>query len=108
MKFIFLFIILFNFSFSNDEVIKGKTYYIYLLKDKLGYNGAVFSKQHTKKEWEKLFSNQSKELKKELVQKNPQLKSFVYSDKFSKVSPYLKSFCIYYAKDSKQTASCTE
>lgn len=89
-----------------DDTIKGQTYYQYLLKDKLGYNGAVFSKKYTKKEWEQLFSNDAKALKTFLHQENPTLQNFTNSDKFKKITPFLKAFVTTYAKDIKNSPSC--
>lgn len=93
-------------SLYADDVVKGQTYYLYTLKDSLGYNGAVFSKQHTKKEWQKLFQNEAKGLKEKLIRQNPELKSFVNSEKFKKIIPFLKEFTIHYAKDVKNSPTC--
>lgn len=93
-------------SLYADDIMKGQTYYLYLLKDKLGYNGAVFAKKHTKKQWEELFSNNAQSLQKLLNDENAQLQSFTSSPKFQKVAPFLKEFVIHYAKDVKSSPSC--
>ena len=93
-------------SLYADDIMKGQTYYLYLLKDKLGYNGAVFAKKHTKAQWEALFSNNAQSLQKFLNEENEHLKPFTSSQKFQKVAPYLKEFVIHYAKDVKSSPSC--
>jgi predicted methyltransferase len=82
------------------DLYKGQTYYKYIIGPKLGYNGIVFTKQHTQKEWEKLFSNEAKALyehynlsKKEVTQE---------------MLPHLRYFAIFYAKDSKAVPYCGE
>jgi hypothetical protein len=89
-----------------DDIIKGQTYYLYTLKDKLGYNGAVFSKKYTKAQWKELFSNEAQELKILLSKENKELKPFLYSEKFNKISPFLQTFVQHYAKDAEHSASC--
>lgn len=91
--------------YANDAV-KGQTYYLYILKDKLGYNGAVFAKQHTKAQWQSLFQNKAQGLKTVLIQENKQLESFLNSAKFEKISPYLQAFVQHYAKDVHRSPSC--
>ena len=80
MKKILLILILSSYLFSQGEVHKGQTYYYYLLKESLGYDGAIFAKKHTDKEWEKLFSNQAEDFKKDLLIQNDNLKQFVNSE----------------------------
>ncbi len=101
-----LILFLLTLSIYADDVVKGQTYYLYLLKEPLGYNGAVFAKQHTQKEWKKLFENDAKAFKVMLVNENPTLKTFVKSEKFKKILPYLKEFTIQYAKDVKNSPTC--
>lgn len=93
-------------SLYADDVVKGQTYYLYTLKDALGYNGAVFSKQHTQKEWKKLFQNDAKGLKAKLINEKPELSNFVNSEKFKKIAPFLKAFTLHYAKDVKNSPTC--
>ncbi len=95
-----------SISVYANNVVKGQTYYLYLLKDPLGYNGAVFAKQHTQKEWKNLFKHDAKALKEKLVNENSALKTFVKSEKFKKITPFLKEFVIQYAKDVKNSPSC--
>ena len=63
MKNIYFILLLSSLLFAQGEVHKGQTYYYYLLKDSLGYDGATFAKQHTDKQWAILFDNDAKNLK---------------------------------------------
>lgn len=102
-----LFISLFLFlSIHADDAIKGQTYYLYTLKDQLGYNGDVFAKKYTKAQWKELFANDAKTLKTILLAENEELKTFLYSKKFKKISPFIQAFVQHYAKDAESSASC--
>lgn len=93
---------------SSNEVKRGQTYYQYILKPMLGYNGAVFAKKHTKKEWANLFSNEALEFQKEFQGVSKELDSFMQQKKFQDIRDDLKAFVIYYAKDASVTPSCQE
>lgn len=103
---IFTLCILFTSLLFANSIIKGQTYYQYLLKDQLGYNGAVFAKKHTQKEWLQLFENDGHAFKQFLVQQNSELTSFTKSEKFKKITPFIKDFVLHYAKDVKVSPSC--
>lgn len=105
MKILTLFLLLTAFIYA-DNSIKGQTYYQYILKDSLGYNGAVFAKKHTKKVWIALFENDAKALKTMLINQNKELQTLTKSAKFKKISPFLKAFVLNYAKDVKVSPSC--
>lgn len=105
MKILTLFILLTAFVYADNRV-KGQTYYQYILKDSLGYNGAVFAKKYTKKQWQDLFDNDAKALKHMLITQNQELEAFTKSAKFTKISPFLKAFVLSYAKDVKTSPSC--
>lgn len=89
-----------------NSVNKGLTYYKYILKPLLGYDGLTFTKQYTQKEWESLFDNQAQGFIDEFAQHSTQTEVFLRSDKFKKISNDLKSFAQYYAKDAKASPSC--
>lgn len=108
MKKLFLLLLFSLFVYANGEVHKGQTFYYYLLKESLGYDGSVFAKTHTDKEWIKLFKNDAIELKKELLSQNNDLQPFIKSDKFKKILPHLKAFVIQYASNKKNTPQCIE
>ena len=97
-----------SFLLAQGEVHKGQTYYYYLIRDSLGYNGAVFAKQHTDKQWAKLFDNNAKNLKEKLISQNKELESFTSSSKFNEISPHLKAFVMQYASNKKNTPECAE
>ena len=105
MKFLIIITILMTSIYANNAN-KGQTYYLYLLKDKLGYNGAVFAKKHNTKEWNELFDDDAKALKTMLVKQNSELETLTKSAKFKKITPFIKEFVIHYAKDVKNSPSC--
>jgi len=85
---------------------KGLTYYKYIFKKELGYDGSVFTAKYTEKEWAKLFENKAQGFKKVFMGKSPKLDTFLQSSKFEKIAPDLKAFAIYYAKDSGYSPHC--
>ena len=95
-----------TFNIYANDVIKGQTYYQYLLKEPLGYNGAVFAKKYTQAQWETLFINNAYALKELLHKENPALHTFTQSPKFKKITPFLKAFVTTYAKDIQSIPSC--
>jgi len=105
LSFVIIFV---SFLFANGEVHKGQTYYYYLLKDHLGYDGSVFAKKHTDKQWLKLFDNNAQGLKKYLLSQNESLHAFLQSKKFNKISPHLKAFVIQFASNKKNIPQCRE
>ena len=108
MKKIFLLIITVCFLNANAEVHKGQTYYYYLLKDSLGYNGLIFAKQYSDKQWIQLFEHDAKELKNTLQKENKNLKTFLNSKKFDEIRPHLKAFVIKFASNKKNAPQCIE
>ena len=105
MKFLIILTLLLSSIYANNAN-KGQTYYLYLLKDKLGYNGAVFAKKHNTKEWNELFNNDAKTLKTMLIKENDELETLTNSKKFEKITPFIKAFVMHYAKDVKNSPSC--
>ena len=87
---------------------KGLTYYKYILKPMLGYNGAVFSKKYTTKEWEVLFANEAKEFKVIFSKESNETKDFLNSKKFKKIKIDLEAFVKEYSKDSHNVAQCED
>ena len=108
MKKLYFILILSSFLYAQGEVHKGQTYYYYLLKEHLGYDGATFAKRHTDKEWALLFKNDAQGLKKELLSQNNTLEPFISSKKFYEISPHLKAFVMQYASNKKNTPQCIE
>lgn len=90
---------------ANDSA-KGQTYYRYILKPILGYNGAVFSKKYTKEQWEQIFKNNGSEFKNIFSKNNKEFEEFSKTNKFLKILPSLESFAIEYSKDSGTIAIC--
>lgn len=105
MKKFILFITVMSFVCADDST-KGQTYYQYIFKDALGYNGAVFAKKYTKAQWNTLFDNDANQLKEILIKENSTLKTFTKSKKFKKISPFLRAFVLNYAKDVNVSPSC--
>lgn len=101
-----LLLLLFISSILANDAIKGQTYYLYLLKDHLGYNGSVFAKKYTQEEWQIMFQDNANSLKQFLIKENPELKQFTTSKKFEKITPFLKVFVHTYAKDVKSSPQC--
>lgn len=106
--YILFFVMVVSLFASSNEVKRGQTYYQYILKPMLGYNGAVFAKKHTKKEWQKLFLNEAAGFKKEFQGVSDRLDAFMNQKKFYDIRNDLKAFVIYYAKDASVTPSCQE
>lgn len=108
MKKLLLIILFSSFLFSSGVIHKGQTYYYYLLKKPLGYDGATFAKKYTDEQWKKLFNDNAKGLKEFLLSQNPDLGKFLQSEKFNKVSPHLEAFVLQYASNRKNTPQCIE
>lgn len=108
-KILFLLIFIYGSLFAeyaNGSFDKGLTYYKYLLKNELNYDGSVFTAKHTAKEWEKLFENNADGFKKEFSGISTKLDSLLKSEKFEKLAPHIKAFVIHYAKDSGYSPHC--
>lgn len=90
------------------DVSKGQTYYKYILKPIVNIKGDKFTKQYTKKEWKEFFSNDADKFKKLLLEKNQKANKLIESNKFNKIKPHIKDFFIFYSKDSKNIATCSE
>lgn len=104
MKFTLVVLILTNFIFANileiGDINKGQTYYKYLISSHLNYNGTIFTKKFTKKEWVVLFSNNGKKFFQKFNIKSNSLDKDILL--------HLEAFAIYYAKDSDAQASCSK
>jgi len=88
------------------DIDKGHTYFKYIINPIINIQGDKFTIKHTKKEWEKLFSNDAKEFKLKYESLNDKFRSFLNTPKFQKIAPDLKAFLIYYAKDSDIKPQC--
>ena len=93
-------------QYNDGSADKGLTYYKFIFKDELKYNGSVFTGKHTEKEWAKLFENNAKEFKKEFAGITTKLDKFINSKKFEKIAPHIKAFAIHYASDSGYSPHC--
>ena len=89
---------LIGFALADGDVYKGQTYYRYYLYDILGYDGAVFAKKYTAKEWREIFKNRER-LTKELSCGECEFLN-------DEVKKDLEAFAIYYAKDSDAIPTC--
>ncbi len=85
---------------------KGLTYYKFLFKKELNYNGSVFTAKFKAQSWEKLFDNDAKEFKKEFSGITKKLDKLLNSKKFEKIAPHIKAFAIHYASDSGYSPHC--
>lgn len=94
------------FAFNQGDVDKGHTYYKFVINPFTGIRGDVFTKEHTKKEWEALFFNNAQGFKNKYSSINNEFKEFLSSAKFEKIAPHLEAFAIYYAKDSEVKPQC--
>ncbi len=106
-----LFLVCFMHSMANESAgvpTKGMIYYKYLIKEKVGIRGDLFSKQYTTKEWITLFDNNATLFKKQFSGIDPQLDTLLNSAKFLEIMPHLKAFVIHYAKDKTDSATCEE
>lgn len=110
MKFFFLAMLLFSLNLyaNGNSVQRGQTYYKFILKPMLGYDGAVFTKKYTKAQWNKLFENESKAFKEVFKGNSNELNGFLESKKFQDIAGDVKAFAIFYAKDASVTPSCQE
>lgn len=101
-------VLLFSFLNANNQnsVNKGLTYYKYILKPLLGYDGLVFTKKYTQKEWETLFENDAKEFIALFGKESQEVNTFLHTPKFKSIANDVKSFAVYYAKDSTVSPHC--
>ncbi|MFY9073460.1 hypothetical protein OZZ08_00765 [Malaciobacter mytili] len=97
----------FLFAYNEANVAKGQTYYKFIIYPILNIKGDEFTKLYTKKQWEELFLNNAQGLKQK-YSSNKKFCQFLDTEKFETIQPYLKSFVLYYAKDSKVVAQCSE
>lgn len=85
---------------------KGLTYFKFLFKKELGYDGSVFTAKHTEAEWKELFKDDAKGFKKEFSGLTQNIDNLLKSDKFKIIAPHIEAFAIYYAKDSGYSPHC--
>lgn len=97
---------LFLFAHEQNSINKGLTYYKYILKPLLGYDGLVFTKKYTQKEWETLFENDAKEFIALFGKESQEANTFLHTPKFKSIANDVKSFAVYYAKDSTVSPHC--
>lgn len=105
-KIIFTLLVTCSFLFASGSSDRGLTYYKYLFKSELGYNGSVFTAKYTAKEWKALFANDAKGFKKEFGGISPKLDALYKTEKFKKLLPHIEAFAIHYAKDSGYSPHC--
>lgn len=85
---------------AEASVVRGKKYYIKLLKGPCGFNGEVMGKHHTKKEWRAIYrSGEFNEVINKLCPKAP-----ANIDK--KKQKHLYHFLSSFASDSGNVPSC--
>lgn len=109
MKYILITLLFPIFLFASKplgDVDKGQTYFQYIINPIIDIKGDKFTKKHTKKEWEKLFSNNAKEFKEKYGSLNEEFNSFLKTSKFEKIASDLEAFFIYYGKDSDIKPQC--
>ncbi len=96
-------IIVLNIALSSNvdaSVIKGKRYYIKLLKASCGFKGDVMGRYHTKLEWRNAYrSGKLNETIKQICPTAPDIKS---KKKLKNIYHFLSSF----ASDSGNVPSC--
>ena len=85
---------------AEASVIRGKRYYIKLLKGPCGFKGDVMGKQHTKKEWRDAYRN--KTLVQEIQKICPKAPEKISKKKQKHIYHFLSSF----ASDSGNVPSC--
>ncbi len=92
---------------AHADAAKGKKYYKKYLKPLFGnLKGADFTTVRVKAEWKAYFRKGAKKFIKKYSKKYPKAKEFLTSDKFQKIAPHIKDFCIKYAADSGAVPSC--
>lgn len=85
---------------AEASVIRGKRYYIQLLKGPCDFNGDVMGKHHTKKEWRDAYRNETFTLEiKKICPKAP-------DDISRKKQKHLYHFLSSFASDSGNVPSC--
>jgi hypothetical protein len=100
-KFCFICLILAQMTYANSflgDPYKGQVYYKYYIAIQTGVNGAIFTKQFTKQEWQKKFENGGKLFFEDLKLSKQGIDSEILT--------HLEAFCVYYAKDSDVVPSC--
>lgn len=95
-------------AWAEGDVARGQIFYAHLLGKELGYNGAVFAKQQTAAQWERLFEKEGAEFVRIY---GPQMKgegrALIESEHFkTRILPHLAAFAIFYAKDRPETPVC--
>lgn len=93
-------------QYEDGSPDKGLTYYKFLLKKELKYNGSVFTAKFKAKEWHELFQNNAKGFKKEFRGITTNIDKLLDSEKFEKIAPHIKSFAMHYSKDSGYSPHC--
>ena len=93
-------------QYDGGSYNKGLTYYKFLFKKELKYNGSVFTAKFTAKEWEELFENNASGFKKEFIGISTNLDKLLNNEKFERIAPHIKAFAINYAKDSGYSPHC--
>lgn len=109
LRSIILFISLTVLGFAQDiqgSPDKGLTYYKYIFKEQLGYDGSVFTSKYTADVWEKLFKDDAKGFKKEFKGISKKLDKFLESEKFKQIAPHLEAFAVHYSSDSGYSPHC--
>ncbi len=107
MKKIFLILCLSIVLFAKEgSSARGQTYYQFIIKPILGFNGDVFAKKYTQKQWKSIFLHEGKLLK--MIFSNEEFNTFLKSKKFLDIQYDLKAFALEYARDTGSVASCEE
>lgn len=93
---------------AEGDAARGQIFYAHLFAKELGYNGAVFAKKHTEKEWAERFKNGAEGFIKEFgPQLGPEAKALVLSPHFQeRIAPHLEAFVLFYAKDKPEVPVC--
>ncbi|WP_458700687.1 cytochrome C [Sulfurospirillum sp. 1307] len=85
---------------ANASVVKGKRYYIQLLKKPCGFKGDVMGKYHTKREWRNIY--RSGKLAEEIQRICPKAPNISSKKKQKNLYHFFSSF----ASDSGNVPSC--
>lgn len=107
MKKIFLILIFTIALFSKEgNPAKGQTYYLFIIKPMLGFNGDVFAHKYTRKQWKSIFLDDGRLLKR--IFSNHEFSTFLNSKKYLEIQDDLKAFALLYARDTGSHAVCSE
>ncbi len=87
---------------------RGQIFYVHLFVEELGFDGAIFTKLHTQKEWEALFADRAEGF---IALFGPKLgeekRALLESEHFQeRIAPHLLAFARHYAKDRPATPVC--